>query len=403
MKILIAITTGRPNFKDTLNLIADNIKQFGHFEQNTIDIAINYDCSYLNISKDIFSYNTKRSSLFDKKIYIGEKNIKGYVDFMTSRGIDKEIAKILSQSAGYSNKKNLVLVEAIRNNYDIVLFLDDDEYPFICLKIKNGLLWQQTDILGSHITAYKNYGADVAFGFFTGYASPIPLNLKRRMSSKTARLLGDALSLASDVIVSDTFMNSDIIFKGTEKNNFEIKEIEMVNGGKWISGGNLSVNISAVRKNIIPPYFTPPNSRADDTILSMKLQKAKVIQVPAGIFHDAFFEYTSIVNYNFPNNIIDNNEVSANQIQRFANVLRGWLGYAPIFLRIKYGGGYKTKMDSMLKKLKQTEKYFSKDFPEIDRKYKGQRLSDILNEFDSCTKHQFELMNECYREWKKIL
>jgi len=404
MKILIAITTGRPNFKDTLDLIAQNIKQFGHFATNFIGVAINYDTDFLKFSEKDFIYNTGSSRLFKEKIYLGKKNINEYINFMISRGIERGIADILSQSNGYSNKKNLILIEAMKRNYDIVLFWDDDEYPFVCLLSEDRkMLWIQSDIIGSHMFAYNNYSADMAFGFYTGYVSPIPTNFNQKLSTQTAKLLGDALSPASDVINPDTFTNSELIFKGAKQDDFRIQEIKENNGGKWISGGNLSVSIEAIKKGVIPPYFTPPNTRADDTLLSMGLQNAKVFQVPAGIFHDAFSEYRSIINNEFPINLVKNREVSTSQVERFLSVLRGWLGYAPIFLRVKNGSGYKKIINKMVKKLKNVDKLIENDLPEIKSFYKGQKPSDILMDFDSLTENQYMLMQMCYKEWKKLL
>ena len=161
MKILLAITTGRSSFKDTLDLLVQNFSTFGHFESNSIGVAINYDCSFLGLRDEDFDYNKRLSKKFSEKIYIGQKHTLKYIEFMKRMGVDEDIAVILSQSSGYSNKKNLVYLEAYKRGYDIVLFWDDDEYPYACIIDDENISWVQTDILGAHLLAYKKYSADV--------------------------------------------------------------------------------------------------------------------------------------------------------------------------------------------------------------------------------------------------
>lgn len=401
MKILFAITTGRDDFKGTLDLISRNFNFFNHFNNHEIGLAINYDCSFLGLSDADFVYNSKHAKIFNEIIYFGEKHVSDYIELMKSGGIDSKIAQILAQSIGYSNKKNLVSLEAIRRGYDIVLFWDDDEYPFICNTFDDKIFWAYSDILGAHVSAYKNFSADVAFGFFTGYASPIPLNLDKRLSKKTAKHLGSALSVASDVIDTKTFIKTDEIFKGVKNEHLLTKEIGLIDGGKWISGGNLSVSVKAIKNGIVPPYYAPPTTRADDTVLSMNLQKAKVFQIPAGIFHDAFGEYKCIRTNTFPDKIIREKNVSGDQVKRFCGALKGWFGYAPIFLRIRHGKEYKRYIQEMIAKTKLFDELLFKEMEEAKEIFDG-LPSEVLKGYSDSVEDDFKIMHTCYEEWKKI-
>jgi len=401
MKILLAITTGRDNFKDTLDLLVKNFLTFGHFKSNSIGVAVNYDCTFLGLRDDDFIYDTKLSKQFLEKIYIGQKHVSKYVDFMKKKGIDENIADILSQSTGYSNKKNLVYLEAFKRGYDIVLFWDDDEYPYVCVVDDESISWMQTDILGAHLLAYEKYSADVAFGFFTGYASPIPAILNSRLSEETAIGLGDALSVASDVVNKKTFIDVHKIFIGLKCDNFDIKEIEMIDGGKWVSGGNLSVKVKSVMHGVVPPFYTPPATRADDTILSMGLDSAKVVQIPAGIFHDAFGEYEEIRTGVFPDRI-KRNIKDVNQLKRFCFALRGWLGYAPIFLRIKNPKFFKGNINKMLSKIVAIDDVLVNELPELKKVFSKQKASMVFGGFVARVENDYILMRKSYDEWKKI-
>lgn len=401
MKILLAITTGRKNFKETLDLLVKNFLMFGHFESNYIGVVVNYDCSFLGFNEKDFTYNTNLSKMFNDKIYIGEKHVSQYIKFMQGKGIDEGVAKILSQSSGYSNKKNLVYLEAYKRGYDIVLFWDDDEYPYVCMIDGENISWIQTDILGAHLLAYEKYSADVAFGFFTGYASPIPAILNYRLSRETAVGLGDALSVASDVVNKKTFIDVDKIFIGLNCDNLDIKEIEMIDGGKWVSGGNLSVKVKSVMHGVVPPFYTPPATRSDDTILSMGLDRAKVVQIPAGIFHDAFGEYEDIKTGVFPNRI-KRNKKDINQLKRFCFALKGWLGYAPIFLKIKDQKSFKINTDKMLSKIKAIDDTLVNELPELKNIFNKKKASLIFNDFVERVESDYVLMKKSYEEWKKI-
>lgn len=401
MKILLAITTGRSNFKDTLDLLVKNFSAYGHFENNCVGVAVNYDCYFLNLKDEDFVYNTKLSKKFFEKIYIGQKHVSKYIELMKKRGVDEGIAIILSQSTGYSNKKNLVYLEAYKRGYDIVLFWDDDEYPYVCMIDGENISWMQTDILGAHLLAYKKYSADVAFGFFTGYASPIPSVLNFRLTKKTAIGLGDALSVASDVVNKDTFVDINKIFVGLKCENLDIKEIEMVDGGKWVSGGNISVSVRSVMNGIVPPFYTPSSTRADDTILSMGLERARVMQIPAGIFHDAFGEYDGIKTGIFPIKI-ERRKKNNYQVQRFCSALKGWLGYAPIFLRIKSQGLFRVNVKKMLKKILIIDDALSCELPELKKIFNKQKASSVFNGFVVRADRDYILMQKSYEEWKKI-
>lgn len=403
MNILVIITTGRAEFKSTIDMLVKNISNFGHFGKHSIGLLVNYDTSFLNLKPEDFVYSGEYASLFTEINYLGNKDIEKYNEQMVNRGISSEVASFLCQKQGYSNKKNLALIEAIRRDYDIALFWDDDEYPFVCSNSLTGLTWAATDILGAHLIAYEQHAADLAFGFYTGYASPIPLRLSSAISDGLADSLGKALSIASDVAKGDTFRNSEGIFKSLEQDKLEIREIGMIDGGKWISGGNLSVRIESIVRGVVPPYFTPPHTRADDTILSMQLQNAKVWQIPAGIFHDAFLEYRSIGLRDFPSSLIVVPEIDPLQLQRFGKALYGWLGYAPIFLRIKYGSSYKQYIEQMCEHLTIADSYMRKELPLLEELYKHKSLPSILLDFDSKTEYNFEMMNKCYSEWNKIL
>ena len=222
-----------------------------------------------------------------------------------------------------------------------------------------------------------------------------------RLSKKTAVGLGDALSVASDVVSKDTFVDINKIFIGLKREHLDIKEIEMVDGGKWVSGGNISVSVRSVMSGIVPPFYTPPATRADDTILSMGLARAKVMQIPAGIFHDAFGEYGGIKTGIFPSKI-ERSKKNNYQVQRFCSVLKGWLGYAPIFLRIKSQRLFRVNVKKMLKKILIIDNALSCELPELKKIFNKQKASSVFNGFVVRVERDYIIMQKSYEEWKKI-
>ena len=399
--VLIAITTGRSTFRDTLNMLARNLAEFGHFDQHRIGCLINYDPNFMGIPKNKFNYSSPYNRYFNEIIYIGPQDVPIYRNMMRGFSLDTKQINVLCQVYGFGNKKNIILLNAILKGYDMVLFWDDDEYPVICMQNDTSVVWQNTDILTAHLREISN-GADVATGFWTGHVFPTIPDIHKILHYNTATLLGEALGLGTETHSRNSFVDPTLWFH-IGKLIPEINEIKAINGGKWVSGGNISVNVQSVLEGIVPPYYTPVDSRGDDTIFSMHLSRAKVMSVPSGAYHDMYLDYPKICRENFPKNpgfIEGNNE---KYMSRFAFALRAWLAYAPLFIKLKGDGTYKSVAREMISLLRIVDSTLFQEIPKLKLIMNDQTLADLFEFYLNNVESQYQDLQLCYDAWQSLL
>ena len=245
MKILLVITTGRSVFKETLDMLADNINLFSHFTNHQIDLCVSYDSKFKGLTKKDFLYETTKSHLFREIFYIGPEDVDKYQKLLTQLSVQPSVIAAFVEITGYGNKRNLILIEAMQKKYDVVIFWDDDEYPVACLQSPSVLVWKETDIIGQHLDALST-GADISTGFLTGYKITVPKQMNTFLESKTSRLLESALGIGNDVVKKGTFLHSE----NSIKIPIEIPkphEMMATAGGNWLGGGNSALRGKSIR------------------------------------------------------------------------------------------------------------------------------------------------------------
>jgi len=400
-RILIALTTGRPIFEDTLDMLAGNLYGFGHFDQNHIGVLINYDPLLLNIQPEKFLYDGKHASRFREILYLGPKDVKFYQTQMKALGLAENEIEMLCQVSGFGNKKNLILLCALLKDYDFVLFWDDDEYPVVCLQGASEILWSRTDVLGAHLSELLT-GADVTCGFWTGHVFPTVPGIYKILSAHTAARLGEALSLGTETHSKQSFTLPERSFKvgdGIPK----AEEMRIVRGGKWVSGGNLAVRAQSVLSGAVPPYYTPSESRGDDTIFSFHLSDAKVMAVPGGAFHDMYLDYPSITKGKYPLNPGFIPSHTEKYEARFASALKAWLAYAPLFIRLSEGTTrYRETLKEMLLMLTEVDGTLFEEFPALGALLRGRKLAGILNGYACGVEEQYRELQFCHDVWRQL-
>ena len=399
-KVLIAITTGRSIFKYTLDMLAANFLNFGHFEENQIGVVVNYDPTFCNLPAEVFLYNGKYADHFSEVLYIGPDDIQCYRSKMRSLGLGTDAIELLCQARGFGNKKNLILLRALLSGYEFVLFWDDDEYPVVCLEESDRISWQQTDILGAHLCELTT-GADVASGFWTGHVFPSVPGINRILSNHTAIVLGEALALGTETHTKSSFLSSERSFE-IGRHIPKAAEIHTVRGGKWVSGGNLSIRIQSELEGTVPPYYTPPDSRGDDTIFSLHLSQARVMTVPSGAFHDMYLDYPTITREEYPSNPGYIPQNLGKYLMRFAGALRAWLAYAPLFIRLSKGAAYRHVLGEMSLLLRDVDRNIYHEFPQLGEALGGRKLAEILSDYGRCVEEQYQELQFCHDAWHRL-
>jgi hypothetical protein len=182
----------------------------------------------------------------------------------------------------------------------------------------------------------------------------------------------------------------------------EAEEIHPVRGGKWVSGGNLSINLRSEFADTVPPYYTPHGSRGDDTIFSLQLSRAKVMNVPSGAFHDMYLDYIAITRGEFPTHPGYLPESMGKYVVRFADGIKAWLAYAPLFIRLTGGAAYQTILKEMLVKLRTVDRTLFLEFPLLGEALNGRKLADILSNYARRVDTQYQELQLCRDAWHRV-
>jgi hypothetical protein len=194
----------------------------------------------------------------------------------------------------------------------------------------------------------------------------------------------------------DTFVVADRVL--------DDQEIPESKGGKWVHGGNLGVKLSAVREGRIPAFFIPKDSRGEDTIFSLGLTKAKVHRVRAGIFHDAFGTYSQISTGHYPDKLEFVDPPGNRAFERFANVLHGWLAYAPLLEGLRHPtGAYQILQDSA-SALRRCEHLLFNEVPGLAEGWRSRPSpSDLLVHYTSILSLELERYRRTQRLWQQLV
>ena len=384
MRILLAITTGRHSFLKTVETLLGNFRAYEH-HGSKITLLINYDPSYLGLTPESFTVPALVASAFESVIYLGPDAARRVKGRLMSSGLGSYEADLILKPSGYGCRKNMVLMVAVQAVFDAVLFWDDDEYPIVCSGTPSNTTWYSTDILGAHKEAISK-GADVSSGFWSGFVSPLPQDLPDILTGKVLYALGEALSLTTETFTTSSFLEpyKSISFVDVPPHP-EI--IGATRGGKWVSGGNIAIAVSAIRKGCVPPFFTPAGSRADDTFLSLRLAIASVWRVPAGIFHDCFGKYPDVCAGGTPH--LDRAiRLQDDQIcRRFAAAIDAWLASAPLFLSLTSQRTFHTDVQRVCSSLQIVDERLATECPKLSEALPrplGVQFANSLKNFESC-------------------
>lgn len=328
MKVSFGIIT--KNFLDlgTLELFLANSKQHNH-SIHSIIIAYQNSCDFKLVEKlqskvkvDVIKINSINDTLEElKRQGVNEDD-----------GINIIYSKYLERTGytPYGVNRNNVLVKAMLNGTDILLFIDTDVYPYILYKAEDSSRTEkiEIDFVGEHLSYLVKDDVSITTSDYSGYF----------------------------IIPSMEFDGMDKLFKGLQKNT-HFKELvdkrnvdSLVYGNiksdrqpfetSKILGGNLGIKLKDM-KNLPPFYSTVIKvkediilTRGEDTLLGLHFKDnksdKKCMDIDLKIFHDTFSSYP------IKPNIIKNPDIR----DRFYYACMGWIGRNP-FLNWMQGDNVK--------------------------------------------------------------
>ena len=399
----LGFVAGRPNVCKIINETYEQLlNQFKNIDDKVeLTIFILFDLGYQYTTRVDF-YGLMPNVYKNIKIkYITPEDIEEMKKRLVGRGnLTKDEADLFF-GHGHAKGRNTLMYYAFIRGMDYLLFWDDDEYPVACIKDNETkeIIWKEQDNVLKHYEYIQK--ADVTIGYHCGYISPIPyVELNEEVDEQLFRDYIEAIS--NDIISWDSIRTKFVKDNGITyadpqlASGKEAYEIKKQNGGKWVAGSTLCLNLKHISK--IPAFYNPEGARGEDTFFSTLLDEAKVIKVPVYHFHDGFLKYTSILRKKYPKNLrkikIEDEQIA----KRFVQASRGWIKYKPLFQYITDRENYKTKMAEIHKKLEV-------GIPEINKLFEGEDcniLMDDLNKYDKNVKKHYMEYLKTNEIWNKL-
>ena len=406
--------------------------------EKAIELGIGFVTGRANVCKIVNSYfkdmirQTKNMNrpvnitlfiLYDLN-YIGEERINFYkiipevykdinIKFITPENIEEEKKRIIARTDitqdevnlllgnGHAKGRNTLMHFAYRDNMDYLLFWDDDEYPLANIKGENSIIWKKQNNIIMHLENIDK--ADITIGYHCGYISPIPyIDLKNKIKEEDFKDYIESIS--NDIISWDSIKeklkkDNGVTYANEEiANGKGIYEVQMQNGGKWIAGSTLCLNLQHIDK--IPAFYNPPNARGEDTFFATRLKDSKVLKVPVYHFHDGFLMYTDIMNGKYPSILRKAQADNAlNFIEkRFYHASIGWIRYKPLLMYITDNSNYNKNIETIYNKLKKSIPKMNRIFKEYDFSH----LLDELKQYSDNVEHDYKEYIKTNDIWNRL-
>ncbi len=402
IRVGIGFATGRKSFQKVLRTNIFTWRESGLVgdENVSLNLFVAYDLNYYKTKRSDYTGISKELvGYIDSRVFLGAATIKREMDELTGEKVISEEEARLIFCGGYAAKRNALLLSAIKNSMDYLIFMDDDEYPMAVTNTRNTLVWGGQHVLQTHLKFIS--GADITHGHHCGYISPIPyIEYNDKMSEGDFRQFIEAIS--NDIVDWDTInavmKNGGITYAATKVlTSDEAFEVPEINRAKFISGANLCINLKNPKR--VFPFYNPPGARGEDTFLSTCLTDRKVLRVPCYTFHDGFSTYNHLLHGVLP---IRFKSISADQetiISRFYRVCIGWIRYKPLLLYITQPESFEERIGRMRQQLIIT-------LPKICAYFEQRRFMNILGEFEQYTgnvhAHAQEFL-QTRHAWEKVI
>lgn len=398
----IGFATGRKGFQKVLRSYIYNWKESGLVDNETIllNLIVAYDLTYQNTKPaDFTQVMPELCEQINSKTFIGNQDIKQEMDKLVRLQIITSREAGILFGNGYAAKRNAVLLYAIKNKMDYLLFLDDDEYPVAVTNTKKTAVWGGQHVLSTHLK-YLNE-ADITHGRHCGYISPIPyIEYNDVMTEADYRNFIEAIS--NDILswekIKTVMRNGGVTYADPEvlTSGFAFEVMEQSHS-KFISGSNLGINLKDPGR--IFPFYNPPGARGEDTFLSTCLAERKVLRIPCYTFHDGFSTYNHLLEGVLP---IRLKHISAEDelvIARFYKACLGWVRYKPLLI-------YITKPDSYEEIINDMRRRLYNSIPKICEYFGQKEFMNIISELEkyhgNVNKHYDEFVT-AQKAWANIM
>ena len=312
MRIFLGMITKKLDASAGLYQFIENAEKYGH----TISKAV-VTCSN-GFDKDLYEKVNQKVPLE----IIDTNNPIFLIDQFNKRGISKEATQLLlcppfEDASGllpYGFNRNLVLMDALIQKAEVLIFVDSDVTPYVLTQKDNAHTLEEIDFFGRHME-YLNAGNLVTISEYSGY-NILP---EARFDGMEDLLFG----LQKEDMTA-YWKESDNHHCLTLHQPLEHPEI----GGK-VLGGNVGFKMEAFVA--LPPFFSSYYiaddgiylARGEDTVLSIAIKENEIscMDIKTKIFHDTYLNYPGE-----PDLCTD-----AAVQERFYYACTGWIGRNPFY------------------------------------------------------------------------
>ena len=401
--IAIGFVTGRRSFRHTLKTYLLRWKNTSGFvgEKTNIHLIVAYDLSYTNTQiDDYIRIKPELKQTLSSITFLGEEEIASMRSSIVRYGIltSEQAQRVID--TGYAGKRNAVLLQAIWQNMDSLIFLDDDEYPLAVTNIHDNAVWSGQDVFNEHIAALRD--ADVTNGFHCGYLSPIPCF--RFESEEERAAFRELIEAVSNDAVSWESVNDLMKARGITYADADVlldHTVTTLSGfaadGMPITGSNLGLNLT--RPERTKPFFNPPKARGEDTFFGLMLHDRTVKRIPVYTFHDGFMKYYDLLNGVLPIHLMPVDEDSPKTRTRFYRACLGWVRYKPLYL-------YLTDPDGYEEREKEAEQHLRMAAPALTQYFQTPSFKRLLPEFRRYARRvqkDAEAFNAIQEDWAQLM
>lgn len=402
IKVGIGFATGRKNFKNVLKTYIYNWQDSGLVENKkvSLNVFIAYDLTYQQTNtSDYCNVSVGLIDRIDSINYIGRNAMLHEMNYLIQENVLNIDEAHLIFGKGYAAQRNIVLYNAIKQNMDYLIFLDDDEYPMAVTNTRKTAIWGGQQVLSVHLKYIHQ--ADITHGKHCGYVSPIPyIDFNKTFTEEDFRFFIEAIS--NDIVnwnsLKTIMNNGGVTYANTQiLTSDDAKEVKEINHAKFISGANLCINLTDPRR--VFPFYNPPGARGEDAFLSTCLSDRKVLRVPCYTFHDGFSTYKHLLEGVLPISLSFIKADSEPIINRFYKACIGWIRYKPLLLYITRPACYEEKIEEIREQLKET-------LPKLCNYFGRPDFNNILSELEKYHKNvekHYREFNETKRLWSKLM
>ena len=313
---------------EPLDQFLDNAEKFGHeVDSVVVGYADQLDMKVVKKLKErvkVYLVKIRQSQvLHDKLLKLGMA--------------DEDICHIIGDyskpsdgRAAYGVSRNHVVIEAMLNKLDVLVFIDTDVYPEVVIKKENlqdtdiyqtrktvieDIYIQEVDFLGEHLKHLKQENVMVTTSDYTGYYIIPPMQFEGMQDL----FFGLKKEQAYDYITHSYSHHCLATDHGSKRSGFKTHKV---------LGGNVAIKLKLFESML--PFFSSTYmvdegkylTRGEDTLLAMQVKNHDhyiFYDIDMKIFHNTYSHFPIIPDIVGDKNIKD----------RFFYACMGWIGRNP--------------------------------------------------------------------------